>query len=54
VPFDAPAGEVVFAPAITALRALSHQTIHVELVDASGTAERVIARYDFIHSPWNG
>jgi hypothetical protein len=54
VPFDATAGEVVFAPALSGLRALHDQTVHIQLVDAGGNAERVIAGYDFNHSPWNG
>jgi hypothetical protein len=52
VPFEPTAGEVVFAPAITALRMLHDETIHVELVDASHGTERVIAGYDFIHTAW--
>jgi hypothetical protein len=54
VPFDATSGEVVFAPAMSGLRALHDQTVHIQLVDAGGNAERVIAGYDFNHSPWNG
>ncbi|HEY3565586.1 MAG TPA: zf-HC2 domain-containing protein [Casimicrobiaceae bacterium] len=54
VPFDATSGEVVFAPAMSGLRALHDQTVHIQLVDADGNAERVIAGYDFNHSPWNG
>ena len=50
VPFDAGAGEVVFAPAMTGLRELRDETIHVDLVDASGDEPRVIAGYDFVHS----
>jgi hypothetical protein len=54
VPFDAAAGEVVFAPAMIALRALHDQTVHIQLVDAGGTGERVIAGYDFNHTAWKG
>ena len=54
VPFDPTAGEVVFAPAMTGLRALRDQTVHIQLVDAGGAAERVIAGYDFNHVAWNG
>jgi hypothetical protein len=52
VPFDRASDEVVFAPAVTALRTLHDEAIHVELVDASHDAERVLAGYDFIHTAW--
>lgn len=54
VPFDATAGEVVFAPAMIALRALHDQTVHIQLVDTGDTGERVIAGYDFNHAAWKG
>jgi hypothetical protein len=54
VPFDAAAGEVVFAPAMTALRALRDEAERVELVASAEGTERVVAGYDFVHSAWKG
>jgi hypothetical protein len=49
VPFDAEAGEVLFTPGTTYLRALDTATQRVELVAVAAAGEQVVGEYTFNH-----
>lgn len=53
VPFAAAASEVIFAPQIDRLRALSATTVILRAVAVQPGPERILGDYTFIHSPWN-
>lgn len=52
VPFDAAAGEVVWAPRTDTLHASPAFTAHAQLVAVARDGERVIGEYTFHHTPW--
>jgi hypothetical protein len=54
VPFDAQAGEVIFAPGAAHLRALDSLTQRLELVAVAKDGERVIGEYTFNHHRYRG
>ena len=54
VPFNAGAGEVVFAPGATYLRSLGTVTQRLNLVAVAAAAERVIGEYTFNHHRYPG
>lgn len=51
VPFDAEAGEVLFAPSATALRKLPAHTWRLQLVAITDKGERQLGEYTFAHTP---
>jgi hypothetical protein len=54
VPFDAEAGEIIFAPGAAYLRTLDSLTQRLELVALAETGERVIGEYTFNHHRYRG
>jgi hypothetical protein len=54
VPFNAEAGEVIFAPGAAYLRTLDTVTQCLELVSVTEADERVVGRYTFNHHRYRG
>jgi hypothetical protein len=54
VPFNAEAGEVIFAPGAAYLRTLDTLTQCLELVAVTEADERVIGKYTFNHHRYTG
>jgi len=54
IPFDPAAGEVIFTPQITGIRALSSMTLRVRLLAVAPGSERLLGEYTFNHTPWPG
>ena len=54
VPFDAEAGEIIFAPGAAYLRTLDTLTQRLELVAVAEAGERVIGEYTFNHHRHRG
>lgn len=52
--FDPTARELVYAPRIDAVRALSATTERIQLRTSDRQGERMLAEYTFVHSPWRG
>jgi hypothetical protein len=53
VPFDAAAGEVVFASRMQRIRALPATTVRMRLLAVESAGERLVGEYTFHHSPWS-
>jgi hypothetical protein len=54
VPFDAAAGEVVFAPPADVLRAQPAHVARFRLLAIGAEGERLLGEYTFNHRPWPG
>lgn len=55
VPFDAPAGEVLWMPKLAEVRRLPAHTLELTLLAVQpGGATRELGRYTFCHRPWPG
>jgi hypothetical protein len=54
LPFDAAAGELVYAPPAAALRARPAGVERLRLVAVGPEKERVLGEYTFDHTPWPG
>lgn len=54
LPFDATAGELVYAPPADALRARPASVERLRLVAVGPESERVLGEYTFDHTPWPG
>jgi hypothetical protein len=54
LPFDAAAGELVWAPPADALRARPASVERLRLVAVAPGEERVLGEYTFDHTPWPG
>ena len=54
VPFDAAAGELLYAPKLTAIRAMPAHELRLTLLANGPGGERPIGRYTFRHTPWPG
>jgi hypothetical protein len=54
LPFDADAGELIFAPSADALRALPAHVQRMRLLAVDPQGERVLGEYTFHHTPWPG
>jgi hypothetical protein len=51
IPFDPDAGEVIFCPAVAALKRHPAYTDHVRLLAVGDDGERAVGEYTFIHTP---
>jgi hypothetical protein len=54
LPFDASAGELIFAPPTDTLRAMPAHVQRIRLLAVDPQGERVLGEYAFHHTPWPG
>jgi hypothetical protein len=54
LPFDASAGEVLFAPSADVLRAQPAHVQRLRLLAIGPEGERLLGQYTFDHTPWPG